>query len=316
VASLKDILPLILAGGAGAVSPQGADVFNNILRQKRIGEQQDRQERDSEERLTLARMASDRAGRAETRAETNAEGVISFRDMQKGRFKKEDERLERIRKSETKLIDYYRSEYPELAASGALDDITEKKHADAIIESFGAPTIEDQMDQLEVIRGRGLSGSLPLEGGGRVGVGLPGQPKAGKEPIEFTKVIGAGIVLRGQDAILKAEADLEQAQIAMTAASDPNGITEPTEAGIAAAEAKVRAKQAALQRAHAEIPQQLREANATEDEVDQLMNPQGSPVDPTQSVASHAVTPEEKAREQFFKNNPDVSPDTVLLGDL
>ena len=300
MASLKDILPLLLAGGAGAASPQGADVFNNILRQKRIGEQQDRQERESDERLTLARLASDRAGRAEERAITSQEGSISLRQMRMDAIDRDNKERDRTRASESKIIDFYAEKYPELAATGVFEGDLTKADAGKIVESFGGKTFEEQMDEAQIAKDRGLSASLPIQGGGSVGTGpAPRQGKASKEPVEFTDAMAASIYHDAQADISNAQEKLEKAQINLMSLEGDNGQDVITPAALESARAEVRARERDLQRAQEQPQINFRNEGASEAQINSYWPPPPPPGS-TQPVPSHGALDPQGLIDQVY----------------
>ena len=304
MASLKDILPLLLAGGAGAASPQGADVFNNILRQKRIGEQQDRQDKESEQRLTLAQMASDRAGRSEERAITNQEGSISLRQMRMDQIDRQNADRDRSAASEKKRVDYMIGENQDLAETGLIDNSMTLEDVEAVIKSRdpGRPTWEEGIDRMQALKERNLSGSVDTEGG-RVGTGQSSGPKAEKEAPEFNEVMAQEIFLDAQPAIEKAEEGHAKAKLEYDLLMEQVGTGEEvSQAQIESASMKLARKSQMIRDARQRVPLGFAKAGASQAQIDRLMagaeQPQQQPQAAAGPVLNDPAVLEFYARQQ------------------
>jgi len=273
VANLKDILPLILAGGAGAASPQGADVFNNILRQKRIGEQQDAVNKDREERLTLAKLAFDRADRSETRAVKNQEGVTSLRQMRMEDIERQRERLEKIKKSEQKSVDFMLAENPDVTQSGLVDNTMTLQDVTNVIKSYDpeAPTMEDHFDFLAEAQKRNLAASVDT-GQGRLSTGQTTTKAAAEEP-EFNETMAEEIFLDAQAGIQKAEdahSKVQQEYDTLMAAVEQGD--EVSSAEVEEVSSRLARKSQAIRDARRRIPLGFAKAGATQTQIDKLMS--------------------------------------------
>ena len=194
MANLKEILPLILAGASGAASPQGADVFGNILAMKehqenRAMEKEDR-ELQQEDRLTMLQLQKNkeeravaeeaRAGKREGRASKSAAGVAKVRDITLNRMRREElEATGQDAKSITHR-EFLQAEYPDIAP--LFNDVP-YDDMEKIRDKFGAPSIEDQIDKLKIAKDAGMSATLGVEGGS-VGTG---STRTEAPPTPFTK---------------------------------------------------------------------------------------------------------------------------------
>ena len=303
MASLKEILPLLLAGGAGAASPQGADVFNNILRQKRVGEQQERQERESEQRFTLAQRASDRAERSEERAVKNQEGVISIRQMRMDQINKQNAETDRVAAGEKIRKDYLIGEHPELVAIGSIDERMTQKQVEAVIKSEDKrnPDWEESKERALELKALDLSGSFRTDQGT---IGTGPTPRQGKveEPLPpFTETMLMRIKQDAAPGIAKAEEQFRQSQLEYHLAKSGQGMEEVTEIGLESLRQKMEADRAGVASAQEAIPVAMLEQNASPEDVQEYLNPsQGDPG--FEPVSSHAPI---TMREKFFLANPD-----------
>ena len=310
--TLKDLLPILGAGVAGAASPQGADVFNNILRQKRVGEQQDRQERESDQRLTLAQMASDRAERGDARAEKNQEGVTSLREMRMGREQRAADDYDRERAGEAVRVKYLMGEHPELVAAGVLTPGMSQDDAEDYIKSEDDknPTWEESIDNAKYLRSMGLSGSFETDKG-RIGTGSTATKTEKVEP-PFDGNMAQEIYLDAQPAIQKAEENYRQSALAYEMATNGMSIEETTPAEIESLRQKMVADQGAIGQAKARVDLNWSKAGASAEQIHELNNPPGQ-VEPGQTVTGHS--PKDLARAKFIANNPGME-NATFLSDL
>jgi hypothetical protein len=147
MANLKEILPLLLAGVAGAASPQGADAFQNIYRMSLANKEGERREKSDSARLALSERTADRMDKADERATETQAQVTSMRQMSM-------EKAERLAKK-TKEDDRSFKEYREQTyGSGKFSDeeivelsaLTNRTDFDSRVRDLGAPTLRELIE--------------------------------------------------------------------------------------------------------------------------------------------------------------------------
>jgi hypothetical protein len=148
MAKLKEIAPMVLAGLAGAASPQGADVFQDIHRQRMIAEQQKRREAESEQRQSLALKAAERAERGEERDIERHQGVVKLSELRLQEAERERDEADDDRRGLEKYIqsnieanqDMFSQEPGNLIMFQEAKSI---KEADKMLDEWNAPSIKE-----------------------------------------------------------------------------------------------------------------------------------------------------------------------------
>lgn len=145
--TLKELAPMLLAGVAGAASPQGASVFQNIAEMKRVRELDERRKQESELRTKHAVEAAERAGRGEKRDIERHKQVVRVSDLREQALKRDAEDTAKRERGRKAYIETGIEQNPvlfedpgKLIVFQEADDIEEARE---MLKNWNAPDVEE-----------------------------------------------------------------------------------------------------------------------------------------------------------------------------
>ena len=318
--SLKEILPLIMAGAAGAGSPQGADVFQNILSMKE--HQMDRKEQKEDranalqDRLTVLELQEAREERAVAGAKRDDEKWKLDKKRQEGVARQSEITLRNMQRKELedtgmdpRSIAFRETLVEQSPDMAWLYEGQNYEEMEALRDTANLPSTAEQIAEIRSMQRQGVSGTLEIEGGS-VSTGRSASTKA-KTPL--SEADARAMVADNKGTQHKLERELRDARSDLAEMKNDT-VMDHTASDIAKAESAIEFYERELENHAGKSKRDLLSAGVKPDYIEELLGPGEDEIsdDDAAMAEQNKITLDEIAVvKNHIKRNPGMNPQSM-----